>query len=78
MEFLDREVTEGFHREDFFLAQIAAEVRRSYVKNPSKVSAKEFLLEFSTKKPTPLNSEKRSKEAKYFFMRSLGLEKPAK
>lgn len=36
-----------FHREDYYLAQIACEIRRSFVKEPSKYHLKDFLLTFS-------------------------------
>tara|TARA_R110000765_G_scaffold288759_2_gene384962 strand:+ start:2044 stop:2391 length:348 start_codon:yes stop_codon:yes gene_type:complete len=35
-----------FHREDYFFAMIAAEVRRTVVQHPEKVSMEDFLLDF--------------------------------
>jgi len=48
----DIEVNE-FRREDHYLAQIAAEVRRSFVTKPIDVSLDDFLLKFlsDTKEP---------------------------
>ena len=44
-------------REDYFLANIACEIRRSVVKNPKSVKLKPFLLEFETK---PIKKERRN------------------
>ncbi len=38
----------AFHREDYYLAQIAAEVRRSFVKEPEKVCLEDMLLTFES------------------------------
>lgn len=38
-------------RHDFYLAQIACEVRRGWVKSPGSVSIGKMLLEFRPKKP---------------------------
>jgi hypothetical protein len=43
--FLDLEVT-GFHREDAYWAQIAAEIRRANVKEPQKVKVEDFLIKY--------------------------------
>ncbi|MBU0847696.1 hypothetical protein KKH23_10960 [Patescibacteria group bacterium] len=43
---LDRDTPQ---REDYYLAQIAAEVRRGMVKAPARVHLKHFLLKFSRK-----------------------------
>ena len=45
MSYLEKD-TNAFHREDYYLAQIALEVRRSYVKSPAKVKMKDMILEF--------------------------------
>jgi len=44
--FLDEQVN-AFHREDYFLAAIIAEVRRSYVKYPKRVKLQHHLLKFT-------------------------------
>lgn len=44
-------------REDYFLANIACEIRRSVVKNPKSVKLKPFLLEFETE---PIKKERRN------------------
>jgi len=57
-EFLDRDVN-AFHREDYFLAHLIAEVRRSYVKNPKSVKEETFMLKFEDEKDV----EKKKEEA---------------
>lgn len=47
MEQMEQEIND-FHREDYFWAQIAAEVRRSYVKTPKAVKDKSFMHRFTT------------------------------
>lgn len=65
--YLDEEMN-LFHREDFFLAQIATEIRRSFVKDPSKVKFKDFLIQFKKKvEPKKLSIEERSKRSKAFW-----------
>jgi hypothetical protein len=61
-EFLEWQAFEAiesnqFHREDYFLAQIAAEVCRSRVKNPSRIKDSDFLIKFQTRKPRKLSEE---------------------
>jgi len=51
MEYLDREITEGFNPLHYYLAQVAMEVRRSYVKKPKSVHLDDFILKFKEKRP---------------------------
>jgi len=46
--FLKREEGQA-KRQDYYMAQIAMEVRRSYVKNPKTVKLKDFIFETETK-----------------------------
>lgn len=67
MEYLEMEVN-AFHREDYYLAQIAAEMRRSFVKNPKKVKLDDFLLKFKNKVIRKgMTKEERTKIAKSFW-----------
>jgi len=69
MEYLEGKIN-AFHREDYFLAQIAAEIRRSFVKNPKKVKLDDFLLKFKDKTKTArkkMTKEERTKIAKSFW-----------
>jgi len=49
MEYLESELKE-FQKQDYYLAQIAAEVRRANVKNPKAVKLSDFLLSFTHEK----------------------------
>jgi len=73
--YIEKEANE-FHRQDYFLAQIATEVRRSYVKNPRAVKLKQMLLEFTeprfkTKKKIVPTME----ESKSFWFAAVGLSR---
>lgn len=63
--FIDEEPN-MFCKEDFYLAQIAAEIRKTIVKHPEKVSIKSFLMKFARKekekkKETKIEASKRMK-----------------
>lgn len=45
MIYLEEEVND-FHREDYYLAQIAAEIRRGNAKDPNSIDPKDLLLTF--------------------------------
>jgi len=64
----DKEINE-FRREDYYLANIAAEVRRSYVKDPMKVKIDSFLFNFKSEKKEKkkMSIEERTKRAKSFW-----------
>ena len=46
------EETQLFHREDYYWASIAAEIRRSWVKDKKQVKMTDFLIDFKLKKKT--------------------------
>jgi hypothetical protein len=56
LEYLNQEDT-VVSKEDFYLAQIAAEVRRSFDKYPNKVKTKSFLLSPAEKKTAATDSK---------------------
>jgi hypothetical protein len=59
--YLEEEVN-YFHREDYFWAQIALEIRRVLAKNPNKYQMKDFLVKFKSSKPEvkkPLTEEEK-------------------
>lgn len=75
MQFLDAEVN-GFHREDHYMAQIAAEIRRGLLKPGAgrRVKVQDFILKFTKAK------EKKRKppsmaESKAFWFAAVGLKK---
>jgi len=67
MAFLERE-EERHTKQDRYLAQIAAEVRRSIVKHPNKVKNEDFLMRVRGGEEGHV---KRSKEA---WLKALGIE----
>lgn len=48
-EYIKWETANGFHRTDHYLAQIAAEIVKGRLKDPTKVSTKDFMISFSFK-----------------------------
>ncbi len=64
----DREINE-FRREDFYLANIAAEIRRSYVKDPMSVKNESFLLKFKKGKSKKIKTtmKEATRKAKMFW-----------
>lgn len=84
LTYLDME-TNSFHREDYYLAQIATEVVRSRIENPRKVCIEDMLLKFESKKEGKLNLEfsemeeealieERTKRSKAYWFGVLGVE----
>ena len=70
-------------KQDHYLAQIAAEIRKTKVKNPNKVTLKDFLLKFKfrptqSKKPSkPLTEEEKRKRlaiSKAAWLSSVGIK----
>lgn len=45
MAYLERDAN-AFHRQDYYLAQIALEVRRIFAKHPNKMNLDDFILKF--------------------------------
>jgi hypothetical protein len=92
-DYLEEEVND-FHREDYFLAAIALEVRRSYVKDPTKYKIEDFLHTFKKKQaPEPAKEEERrdlttedikrikaenSAKSHAFWFALTGVKKPSK
>lgn len=79
IQYFEIEVNE-FNRTDYFLAQIACEVRRGHSKNPRDPKLKDFLLTFRTasspSKPPPTLAQ-----SKAFWLAALGIttkKKPEK
>lgn len=75
-EYLDLEETHGFHRTDYYLAQVAAEIRRMNSKNPRKVKLLDFLLKFKRKeadKPKPGDADGRMQQSKQFWKALTGI-----
>ena len=81
--YLDNDVN-VFHREDYYFAELIAEVRRSWVKDKAEISLKDFLLKFEFKKEVKkmikkkTTKEEASRKAKSFFGIPNLLKKKAK
>ena len=77
MEYLDWE-TNAFDKTCYYLAQIAAEMRRSYIKRGVVVRVEDFILKFTSKRieekiPTPMDVQTKIDRAKQFFFGLTGL-----
>ena len=76
MEYLKLKQKED-RREDYYAAQIAAEIRRSSVKKPARVRVSDFLLKFeevgSKKKKMNKTLEEKTEDSKRFWFRAVGL-----
>ena len=82
MEFLRQKDVEEARREEYYWAQIAAEVRRSWVKDKKRIKVKDFLIKFSlAKKSEKLNAEEKElqlNKSKSFWMGLVSLGKRKK
>lgn len=82
MEYLEWE-TNAFDKTCYYLAQIAAEIRRSYVKRGVIVRIEDFILKFTSKRieektPMSMDSQTRANKMKQFFFALTGLTGSAK
>lgn len=70
----------AFHREDYYLAQIAQEVRRVLSKSPKKIKLDHFLLKFETKsskaRAKAESVETRTTRSKSFWFGIVGVKGP--
>ena len=67
VRFLDWRDTEEFRREDYYLAQIAAQIERGQVKTPSQVTIQRKMLKFTTREP-PQDAKKDIQHSKSFWL----------
>lgn len=70
--YLDNAEMVNVSKQDYYLANIAAEIRRSYVKHPERVSIESFLMKFKragqvSKPKTKKSIKERTKKAKTFW-----------
>jgi len=66
-----------FHREDYLFAMVAAEVRRTIVKNPNKVDPKDFLLKFQDTRSNEISEEDKQRALSFdksFWLETVGLD----
>ena len=82
MEYLEWE-TNAFDKTCYYLAQIAAEIRRSYVKRGVIVRIEDFVMKFVSKRieektPASMDKQTSANRAKQFFFGLTGLTGSAK
>lgn len=81
MKFLEWKDTEEFNRQDYYLAQIAAQVERGQVKNPSSVTVEGKLIKFVEKKDVEKKEETEEEQnkkvvvSKSFWLGATGVKK---
>lgn len=74
LAYLDWEIN-AFHREDWFLAQIAQEVRRTISKDPEKVKIEGFLRKFAAKRaPKKLTRREAATKFKQRLLARFGIK----
>ena len=59
-----------YEKEDYYLAQIAAEMRRTFAKHPRRIKLKDFILQFKRKKEKKkkkMSVKERTKEMKAWW-----------
>jgi hypothetical protein len=81
-EYFEKELNMP-RREDYYLAQVAAEVRRGIAKTPASVKTNHFLLKFTTeeKKPIPISEAEiqqrtANSKAKWFAIANMKARTP--
>ena len=76
--YLDEDIN-AFHREDYFLAAIAAEVRRSYVGKPQGIRLSTFMIKFKAMvKKKKMDVKEKTKRSKAFWSTIVGLPRKKK
>jgi hypothetical protein len=66
MEFLDWEAN-AFNPSNYYMAQIAAEVRRSFVKPGTTVEIEDFIMKFKQKRTRRTRTTSTNKIKQFFF-----------
>ena len=66
------DASKEFTKEDYYLAQIAAEVRRSFVQKPEGVKLKDFFLQFEQEKAV-VNPKDRMGYSKAYWSALVGV-----
>ena len=75
---MDKEKTLDLEKQDFYLAQIASEVRRSFVKSPLTVKTADFILDFKAKKDKkPMTREEAAAASKRYWFSLTGFKEDA-
>lgn len=75
MEYLGSDYEQNiFHRQDFYLAQIACEIRRTITKNPKAVKLKDFIIDFVKKTVKKKRTSYDVEKSKSFWFAGLGIK----
>ena len=71
MHYIDKEVN-AFHREDYYLAQIAYFICKVNEGKKSRFKLKDFLLKFGDNRKKEMSKEEATKQHKNFWMSVVG------
>lgn len=73
------EESESLKKEDYYLAGIIAEVRRSWVKHPRRIKTVDFVLKPKPVRPKPTTEEEKQeyiRQSKFAWGMALGVKIP--
>lgn len=70
--YFDWETNNAFHREDWYFAQLTAEVARKFAKHPKKIKDKDFLLKFEPPKEDAISAAVHTEQSKAAWGAILG------
>ena len=74
-----QEEFQTIQKQDYYNAQIAAEIRRGYVKNPEKVKIEDFILKFEFKEEKKeIDWKQKMQQSKRYWMSTSGFKKKDK
>jgi len=64
---MEKEKVLDLEKHDYYLAQIASEVRRSFAKSPQNVKTSDFILDFKEKPQKPMTKEEAIVNSKRYW-----------
>jgi anti-sigma-K factor RskA len=71
--YLNWEDTEKFNRQDYYFAQLTAQIERGQVKNPNSVKIESKLLNFTSRKQA-VSNEAHMQNSKNFWLGMVGVK----
>ena len=71
---MEKEKVLDIEKQDYYLAQIASEVRRSFVKSPQSVKTSDFMINFKEKEQKPMTKEEASAASKQYWFGVTGFK----
>lgn len=72
--YLD-ELEKNPSKDNWYIIQLTAEVRRLFAKRPKRIKLKDFILKFGRQKEKVLDPEEQLRQSKSFWMGALGMLK---